>query len=218
MSAEPLHKTLWQENQALAEECLAHPFVRGLGDGSLDPEVFKHYVAQDAFFLQAFFSAYALGAVRAVERRQVVQRLHGLIGGVLDELKLHETYAESLAIDLENVRLHPATRAYTDFLLRTAWSTEVGEIMAAMTPCMRLYAYLGQELALGDHSQNPYREWIETYSSAEFEALAAELESLLDQLAEGTHRVSQAYRYAMRCELDFFSASLDEGAVDAHSI
>ncbi len=76
---------------------------------------------------------------------------------------------------------------------------------------------IGQELALGDHSQNPYREWIETYSSAEFEALAAELESLLDQLAEGTHSVSQAYGYAMRCELDFFSASLDEGAVDAHS-
>ena len=72
MSAVPLHKTLWQDNQALAEECLAHPFVRGLGDGSLDPEVFKHYVPQDAFFLEAFFSAYALGAVRAVERRQVV--------------------------------------------------------------------------------------------------------------------------------------------------
>jgi thiaminase/transcriptional activator TenA len=82
--------------------------------------------------------------------------------------------------------------------------------MAAMTPCMRLYAYLGQELAREDHSQNPYREWIETYSSDEFEALAAELESLLDQLAEGTHRVSLAYRYAMCCELGFFSASLDE--------
>ena len=215
MPAEPLHKTLWQDNQGLAKECLAHPFVRGLGDGSLDPEVFKRYVAQDAFFLQAFFSAYALGAVRAVERREVVRRLHGLMGGVLDELKLHESYADSLAIDLGNVRLHPATRAYTDFLLRTAWTTEVGEIMAAMTPCMRLYAYLGKELALGDHSQNPYHEWIDTYSSAEFEALAAELESLLDQLAEGTDRVSQAYRYAMRCELDFFSASFDEGAVDA---
>ena len=217
ISSEPLHKTLWQENQAVAKECLVHPFVRGLGDGSLDPEVFKRYVAQDAFFLQAFFSAYALGAVRAVERRQVVQRLHGLMRGVLDELKLHESYAESLAIDLGNVRPQTATSAYTDFLLRTAWSTEVGEIMAAMTPCMRLYAYLGQELALGNHSQNPYREWIETYSSAEFEALAAELESLLDELAEGTDRVSQAYRYAMRCELDFFSASLAKGAVDALS-
>lgn len=100
MSAEPLHKTLWQGNQALAEECLAHPFIRGLGDGSLDPEDFKHYVAQDAFFLRAFFSAYALGAVRAVEKQEVVQRLHGLMRGVLDELKLHQGYAESVAIDL----------------------------------------------------------------------------------------------------------------------
>ena len=210
MSAEPLHVTLWRGNRPLAEECLAHPFVRGVGDGSLDPEVFKHYVAQDAFFLRAFFSAYALAAVRAVERSEVVQRLHRLMRGVLDELKLHEGYAESLGIDLENVRPHPAARAYTDFLLRTAWTAEVGEIIAAMTPCMRLYAYLGQELAAGDHSQNPYREWIETYSSEEFEVLAAELESLLDELADGTRGVAFAYRYAMRCELDFFSGSIAE--------
>ena len=84
-----------------------------------------------------------------------------------------------------------------------------GEIMAAMTPCMRLYAYLGQELAAGDHSQNPYREWIETYSSEEFEALATELESLLDQLADGTPGVAFAYRYAMRCELDFFICAVE---------
>ncbi len=212
MSDEPLHVTLWRENRALAEECLAHPFVRGLGNGSLDPEDFKHYVAQDAFFLRAFFSAYALAAVQAVERSAVIRRLHGLMRGVLDELKLHEGYAESLAIDLENIRPHRAARAYTDFLLRTAWTAEVGEIMAAMTPCMRLYAYLGQELAAGDHSQNPYRKWIETYSSEKFEAQARELESLLDQLADHTREVRFAYRYAMRCELDFFSASLAEGS------
>ena len=212
MAAEPLHVTLWRWNRALAEECLAHPFVRGLGDGSLDPEDFKHYVAQDAFFLRAFFSAYALAAVRAVERVEVVQRLHSLMRGVLDELKLHEGYAERLAIDVVNVQPYPATRAYTDFLLRTAWTAEVGEIMAAMTPCMRLYAYLGQELAVGDHSQNPYRAWTETYSSEEFEALASELESLLDQLADDKREVRFAYRYAMRCELDFFSASLAEGS------
>ena len=209
MSDEPLHVTLWKENRALAEECLAHPFVRGLGDGRLDPETFKEYVAQDAFFLRAFFSAYALAAVRAVERLEVAQRLHGLMRGVLDELKLHEGYAESLGIDLENVRPHPATRAYTDFLLRTAWTAEVGEIVAAMTPCMRLYAYLGQELAAGDHSQNPYRKWIETYSSEEFEALTTQVESLLDHLADGTLGVAFAYRYAMRCELDFFICAVE---------
>lgn len=192
----------------MVEACVAHPFVRGLGDGSLDEEAFKDYVAQDAFFLRAFFSAYALAAARTVERRGVIRSLHRLLGGVLDELDLHEGYAESLGIDLVNVRPYPATSAYTDFLLRMAWTADVGEIVAAMTPCMRLYAHLGQELARDDHSRNPYRDWIDAYSSDEFEALAAELESLLDQLADGSRGVATAYRYAMRCEVDFFSACL----------
>jgi thiaminase/transcriptional activator TenA len=210
MPAQPLHATLWNQNRALAEACLAHPFVRGLGEGDLDPELFKRYVAQDVFFLRAFFSAYALAAVRAMAGRGVVERLHRLMGGVLDELGLHEGYAESLAIRLEDIRPHPATRAYTDFLLRTAWTADVGEIMAAMTPCMRLYAWLGQRLAVSDLSRNPYREWIETYSTDEFEALAVELERLLDSFADDTAEVAAAYGYAMRCELDFFSASLAE--------
>ena len=56
---EALHSTLWQENQDLAQACLHHPFVAGLGDGSLDQSAFERYVAQDAFFLLAFARAYA---------------------------------------------------------------------------------------------------------------------------------------------------------------
>ncbi len=208
MATQPLHVTLWEENLTQVQACSVHPFVQGLGDGTLDAEAFRGYVAQDAFFLGAFFSAYALAAAKAVERIDVVQRLHRLMGGVLDELELHEGYAESLSIELVNVRPYPATSAYTDFLLRTAWTAEAGEIMAAMTPCMRLYAHLGQGLATHDHSGNPYRDWIATYSSQEFEALASELEALLDELAEQGHAVAGAYSYAMRCELDFFTACL----------
>jgi len=213
---EPLHVTLWRDSHALVEECSAHPFVRGLGDGTLDMEAFKGYVGQDAFFLRAFLSAYAVAAAKAVARIDVVQRLHRLMRGVLHELELHDGYAERLGIELKNVEPSPATSAYTDFLLRTAWTAEAGEIMAAMTPCMRLYAHLGQRLATEDHSQNPFRNWIATYSAQEFEALASELESLLDQLAEDRRGVAGTYRYAMRCELDFFSACLasdgDRGA------
>ena len=45
-----LHETLWEANQDLARRCLAHPFVGGLGDSTLDQSAFKRYVAQDAFF------------------------------------------------------------------------------------------------------------------------------------------------------------------------
>ena len=220
MTTQPLHVTLWEENLTQVQACSVHPFVQGLGDGTLDADAFRGYVAQDAFFLGAFFSAYALATAKAVEQIDVAQRLHRLMGGVLDELKLHEGYAESLSIELVNVRPYPATRAYTDFLLHTAWTAEVGEIVAAMTPCMRLYAHLGQGLATHDQSGNPYRDWIATYSSPEFEALASELESLLDHLAEDSREVAGMYRYAMRCEFDFFTACLpsdgDGGTPEIH--
>ncbi|MGV2391364.1 MAG UNVERIFIED_CONTAM: hypothetical protein LVR29_34420 [Microcystis novacekii LVE1205-3] len=48
-----------------------------------------------------------------------------------------------------------ATRRYTDFLLATAWMGDIGAIAVAMSPCMRLYAYLGQQLALEPISENP---------------------------------------------------------------
>ena len=203
----PLHQLLWAEADEVAEACLAHPFVQGLGDGSLSEEAFRAYVAQDAFFLRAFFSAYALAAARAAAwDTDTASRLHALMGGVLDELRLHAKYAAELEIDLENVVPNPAARAYTDFLLRVAWGGTIGEILAAMTPCMRLYAYLGQALSHEEPQANPYKDWVETYASEEFEGLASELESLLDRLAEPSERVRQAYRYAMDCELAFFSA------------
>jgi thiaminase/transcriptional activator TenA len=89
----------------------------------------------------------------------------------------------------------------------------VDEIVAAMTPCMRLYAWLGAELAAetrGSRASHPYREWIETYGGAEFQGAAARLEGLLDRLAADRPAVREAYHYAMECELRFFAAPLME--------
>ena len=208
-----LPQRLWEGNAELARASLEHPFVQGLAGGDLDQEAFKRYVAQDAFFLRAFHRAYALAAAKCGPDtpRATLRRIESLMAGVLDELDLHAGYAEELGIDLDRVDPHPATLAYTDFLLRTAWEGEPGEIFAAMTPCMRLYAWLGQRLAEHDRPENPYREWIRTYASDEFAALAEEVESLLDELAEDTDSVRDAYRYAMVCERDFFAAPLERG-------
>ena len=64
-----LHDILWQKNARLVDDCLHHLFVRGLADGTFDPETFKRYVAQDAFFLNAFARAYALAAACQSFRR-----------------------------------------------------------------------------------------------------------------------------------------------------
>lgn len=66
------------------------------------------------------------------------------------------------------------------------------------------------KLAEQQTDEHPYTEWIKTYSSKEFNALVNEIETLLDALAKDTLDVRRAYRKAMQCEFNFFSAPLEE--------
>ena len=204
---ETLSVTLWTANADVARACLQHPFVRHLADGTLAIKSFRRYIAQDAYFLEAFARAYACALARSPDRHGL-QAFSRLIAGVVQELELHAAYAERWQVDLADVEPLPAARAYTDFLLATAAISSVGDICAAMTPCMRLYAYLGRALSTEGAAvpQNVYREWVETYASPEFDALAITLESLLNRYADDTPVVRAAYRRAMQLELAFFSA------------
>lgn len=193
---------LWTANADIAQACRAHPFVRGIASGELPRDRFVFYVEQDAWFLTAFARAYALALAKAPDAASMGE-LRALLEGVFEELELHRGYA-----DRWGARLDPepaaATRAYTDFLLRVAWSEPVGHVIAAMTPCMRLYAHLGAALGPDTDPASPYREWVETYGGAEFDALVDRLESLLDAHDDGDDAVARHYGTAMELELAFF--------------
>ena len=199
---------LWSANQDLAQACLEHPFVRGIGDGSLEQHKFAYYVGQDAFFLEAFARAYSIAAAKA-PNWEGFTIFHALTTGVLDELKLHESYAARWGVDLDSVKPTIATRRYTDFLLATAWGQDIGVTAAAMSPCMVLYSFLGTELAFreGDAPDNPYKDWVKTYSSSDFQPLVKQLENLVETYVNDSTLVNSTYRYAMLCEYEFFQAA-----------
>lgn len=199
---------LWQANQDLVLACLNHPFVQGIADGTLERRKFAYYVGQDTFFLEAFARAYSVVAARIADW-QGFTVFHNLAGGVLEELRLHEGYAAAWGVNLHSVEPAPATRRYTDFLLALAWGSDVGSTTAAMSPCMSLYLFLGQQLALDGIPEHQYSDWIRTYSSPEFEQLDRQLANLGDRYITTTQQVHQTYRYAMLCERDFFQAAWD---------
>jgi thiaminase/transcriptional activator TenA len=201
-----LAQDLWQTNLDLARECLAHPFMRGIADGTLPRQRFAFYVGQDTCFLEAFARAYSIAAAKAPDG-ETLRTFHRLTGGVLEELRLHKGYAAAWGVDVRALSPAPATRHYTDFLLATAWQHEIGLTAVAMSPCMRLYAFLGQELARNGIPKHLYADWIRTYSSQAFDELAQLLERLVDSHASDTHLVRSTYAYAMRCERDFFQAA-----------
>jgi len=199
-----LAAALWAASADQAAAARAHPFVRGLGDGTLALPAFQRYVAQDAVFLESFARAYALALARSRDRA-TLEAFADLVAGVREELRLHAAYAERWGTVAAAEPL-PATSAYTDFLLATAALGDVGETCAAMAPCMRLYAHLGQSLDAG--AAGPYGEWVRTYADPGFEALAATLEALLDRHAQDGPDVRRAYRRAMDLELGVFDAAV----------
>ena len=197
---------LWERNYNLASLSLNTKFVQGIKNGDLPKTKFQEYLAQDYFFLESFARAYGL-AVSKSRNKKIIKTLSVLLSGVSEELILHETYAKEWDIDLTTNLIGPATKKYTDFLEEVSLNLSLIEIMSAMTPCMRLYSWLGKKL-LNMISDNPYKEWILTYSDESFDNLAKSLENLIDEYDESydIDQINFLYKKAMELELDFFNA------------
>jgi thiaminase (transcriptional activator TenA) len=193
-----------------------HAFVRGIGDGTLDPERFRFYVRQDYLFLIDYGRLLALGCARA-PRLEVMASFAELTQSILvTEMDLHRAYATDWHISDEQLQrepAHPTTRAYTDFLLRTATLGDFGELVAALLPCMWGYSELGQRLARsGPPIEARYARWIETYSSEDFAELARWCREICDEAAtdapERTRaRMQDAFLASSRHELAFWESA-----------
>jgi thiaminase/transcriptional activator TenA len=193
-----------------------HPFVTGIGDGTLPPERFRFYVRQDYLFLIDYGRLLALGCARA-PRLDLMERFAELTHStLLTEMELHRTYAAEWGIsreELERERPHPATNAYTDFLLRTAALGDYAELVAALLPCMWGYSEVGQRLARSSRPTDArYAQWIEMYAGAEFAALAGWCREVCDEvaLAAGAQmrdRMHTAFLTSSRHELAFWDAA-----------
>ena len=199
-------KKLWEDNYEIALLSLNTKFVQGLRNGSLPKHIFQEYLAQDYFFLETFAKAYGLAVSKSKDKHSI-RKLSELLMGVSEELILHETYAKEWDIDLSNNSIKKATKDYTDFLDYISKQFSSVEIMFAMTPCMKLYSWIGKSLYEEDFD-NKYKEWIITYSDESFAKLANSLEILIEKNKE-TYDINQAkylYKKAMELELDFFNA------------
>ncbi len=193
-----------------------HPFVRGIGDGTLDPERFRFYIRQDYLFLIEYGRLLALACARA-PRLALMQRFADLAQATLrTEMELHRAYAAEWGIareQLEAEPIAPATRAYADFLLRTAALGDFGELVGALLPCMWGYSELGRRLAeRGRPANELYARWIDMYAGEDFTKLASWCREVCDETAagaggEGHSRMREAFVESSRHELAFWDAA-----------
>jgi thiaminase/transcriptional activator TenA len=190
-----------------------HPFVRGVGDGTIEMARLERWVRQDYLFLVEYCRLLALAAARSPDLGTLRRFAELLQATAVTEMDLHRSYAAGFGVaagDLEAEEPAPITRAYTDFLLRTAAIGDFAELAAALLPCMWGYSEIGLRLAeRGRPADERCAAWIDAYADPAFADLAAWCRDLVDRLAAGAGegpraRMRRAFLVSSRYELAFW--------------
>jgi thiaminase (transcriptional activator TenA) len=180
-----LSERLYAAAAPIWQKTLTHPFITGLGDGSLPLDNFRFYMCQDYVFLIEYSRLLALATAKAVDL-DTMGRFANLLDATLNrEMVLHREFAAQCGISttaLAETIVAPTTYAYTRHLVRVAALADLPEIVAALLPCQWGYCEIGQMLASRGKPANVpfYGQWIDMYASPEFAALAAWIRDLLD--------------------------------------
>lgn len=186
LSAVAFTRTLWRSIEPIYAAILAHPFLRGLTDGSLPQEAFRFYAVQDALYLRDFARALALAAARAPREEWIVMFNEHAASALKVEKTLHESFFKDFGLTPDAVAatpLSPTNLAYTSYLLAVAHAGPFHEAVAAVLPCYWIYWEVGKALERSGSRDPLYARWIGTYASEEFGSVVREVLACVDALA-----------------------------------
>ncbi len=201
------------------EAMMTHPFVRGIGDGTLSADRFKHFMTHDYVYLIDYARCLAMGTVKAPDL-ETMSWFAGAVDHILNtEMSLHRSYCAGIGIsaaELEATRHAPTTYSYTSYLLRVAQIGSFGELIAAIVPCIWGYWQVGERLAAdGEPVDAPhYAEWIRMYAGEESKAVALEARAICNRVAQtaGSQEraaMREAYITCTRYERSFWQMAWD---------
>jgi thiaminase (transcriptional activator TenA) len=168
----------------------AHPFVRALADGTLEPERFRFYQMQDARYLEAFADACALISTRCTEPADKLWFLDAARLALVVEGELHAGYGERLGYgpaDIAALELTPNNRAYQDHMVSHRAAGDAGGGGGgdrALPMALRGAGAAPGARARLDPDEHPYAEWLRTYANPEFDEYMQNLLERLQRFAD----------------------------------
>jgi thiaminase/transcriptional activator TenA len=169
---------LWDSIADIYSAILAHPFIKGLTDGTLPAESFAFFVMQDGLYLKQYASALAAVASRAPESAAMRMFARHAADAVTVEQELHSELLPALGISAAEAAAAepaPTNLAYTSYLLATIRGGTYAEGIGAVLPCYWIYWEVGKQLVRLGSPDPRYQRWIDTYGGDEFGAVVRDV-------------------------------------------
>ena len=191
------------------KQILDHPFIKELAAGTLAPDKFDRYLAQDELYVGNYGRQMFELAELIPDPRQHDMFYAFAKEGIEGEKAMHALLIDRFGIDtqVQPSQVTAAYNAHTEAAIRSG-SKEIG--LAAMLPCMWVYNEVGLHiLRTAAVEGNPYREWIQEYGNEAFTAGVAQVLELADSYAAAApedirERMTSAYIEATRFEYLFW--------------
>lgn len=196
-----------------------HPFVKGLGDGTLPRRSFVHYLIQDYVFLVHFSRAWALAVVKANSLEEMRTAAGTVDALVNHEMQLHVETCAAEGISEEQLFSAveaPENMAYTRFVMGAGLTGDFLDLIAALAPCVFGYGEIGLNLAETADSETPYRNWIDTYAGEEYQGVCENVAAIIESAARS--RIGEDFRASPRwpglCDIFSKATRLEVGFWD----
>ena len=164
------------------------PFVRGLGDGTLDVKKFHRYIIQDYWYLMDYTKVFAVGVAKS-NSVEVMKLFAKYIQAILDgEVNVHNGYMADFGITQEELDRTPIAqdnRSYTAYMLSVAYKGGEAEVLTAIFSCAYSYEVIARRI-VEERPEAPdhplYGRWVRGYITDRYTGNNVILKDMLERL------------------------------------
>ncbi|KAL4235151.1 hypothetical protein ACF0H5_006789 [Mactra antiquata] len=205
----PLSKYLWQQTGKQQQESLNTKMIQGVMNKNLDPSKFGAYMVQDSVYCYHSMKVLAIANSKVKDDptlKQFFNKTYASYQVYTSELLKAWHIGEPTTIDLG-----PACSNYVNHLYDVARNMEPIYLVVAMTPCAKLWPWIGVQLNTSTGNFGVYTDWVKEnfnenskgYQKYDIVIDSAQKRGLIDQT-----KALDVYSKSMDNEVAFFN--LDE--------
>lgn len=211
---------LIDQNSDVWNGFIRHNFVLNLESEKLKEEVFRDYLVQDYLFLRHFSRFFALAMYKSRDFEDMNFFFNLLENLVNLEIFHHINYCDECGISIDDMDKQDeglGTIAYSRYLLDTANTYSVPEILAATAPYSIGLYDIAQDLSKKKIKNPTFKSWIDMHNSEKYIDTARKIEQFLNEKLENIDKdsdegknLSKVFRIASIAEAGMFEQSIDK--------
>ena len=193
-----------------------HPFVAGIGNGSLPLNKFQYYLRQDYVFLINYCRVLAIAASKSSSEIMMKKWVSLLDETLNSEMDLHRNFCKDFGIPLSNLEKTEAdtsTNNYCDFLINNANKNSEKFIAISLLPCQWGYQEIAQNFVKNNLKRDSFHKiWVDSYSSQEYQDVTNWLRNYVDEIGKnlnkkGIENCKELFRLGIEYEIGFWDSA-----------